>query len=722
MKSEQTFNLDNKEGKNMKNLKKIFFNKHFLIPFFSNILIIFAINVGLIFNLPNYCNIFPSAIERLSATINNTTSLVLFTTQITIFIVFFSIIQLSFSRNILPANIIRRYIIEDKFTIEYLGFQLSFGLILAYFSFFLRISKLNVIMTLFIILISIFLSVLYFLKLVRKISKSEMFGIILSKLEINEIDKREETLNKRLEVFNNKLNNKYDVDFKMKKAVYSFRFLNSEPIFTDREGIIENINLQKINDILKSYKNCITEVVIEINIGQQIPINETLPDIISRTVLLRVINKKPTTDNEQQIEKLNKKLREDKFHKQIVDCFIIEKDINVFKHNKRIIHDLVLLLFQTIDNAELDNLLNKLFVFIYQNLNKEKEWYKAIGFSENLFIEFLKEIKNEIRYKDINKIEYHTILEILYSFKNLAFEHKSIKLLNSIINLELELFYTVLMKTNNYISELSSEILNLKELSLSNITFNNVSKEEINESWDAFYSPLIIHTINSVIISLNSLIKYFHRRNEKDNQYIILSNTETLINLLDPFSLSDDIDSDKRDKLVEYFAMNIAHLAINIYKVVIEDKLPNWLITKIAFPLITQCHTINKYPFGSSDDLLTDFYFDYRFNNPLSEPISSEFEINKIHEAGTYTPVFYSFSNFWITYSIYRKMRNLVNIPNMLEDTKNSYSKEVIERTLLSLEIINIESISLILNISDDDFESYKNSYKEHLQSLLKNE
>lgn len=276
-------------------VKKFATNKYFIFGFLLPLVIVFFVNFGLIFNIPNRNKVLINFTDYLSLQIPNSVTVTLFVALVTIFVLFFTFAQFSFSRNNTPLGIIRKYIIEDDNTFLFLGTQLSFALILASYSAFLNnIHILNVLIGYILVLLSVLYSLIYFFWLIRNITPTGILNIIIKKLNFDEINQIEKEAYSNQITFNNKLMTLEELQIGYKittKDLVGFTLKEQIPITTTRRGFIKEIDIDKINDILLEDSTLINKIILDVKIGDYVPLYEPLPDSTPQSVLFRIEKK-----------------------------------------------------------------------------------------------------------------------------------------------------------------------------------------------------------------------------------------------------------------------------------------------------------------------------------------------------------------------------------------------------------------------------------------------
>ncbi|MDP2365719.1 MAG: hypothetical protein Q8M94_18370, partial [Ignavibacteria bacterium] len=285
-------------------------------------------------------------------------------------------------------------------------------------------------------------------------------------------------------------------------------------------------------------------------------------------------------------------------------------------------------------------------------------------------------------------------------------------------------------------NRINSFLLYIQEVAFSGIVYSTDfnEKKHLLKYYRAYYSPLIGYALERAASAFYILIKA-SIKNEKAFSTILVENGQHLINFLSPLNHWDPITElalensfrykVESKKILETHAENIVHLAILIFKYVKEYKLPSNYINDIAFPLVNNCQTVSKFAI-KSEELLDEFFFSDEYRGITSSIFQEEFEANKIHEAGTYSPITYSFRDFWITYSLYRELYQIyldhsrkTFIPSVYKE-KTQFTRSAIEFIISRLQTISVEDLSNWLNKDENTVRETILKYGTHLHNLLK--
>ena len=94
----------------IKELQILVLNKRFWIGFCLPIILTIILNIGLILSIPNQINSMEATSDYFSEVVKNNYSIQLLIGLFTVFVVFFTFAQFSYSNRSIPTQIIRKYI------------------------------------------------------------------------------------------------------------------------------------------------------------------------------------------------------------------------------------------------------------------------------------------------------------------------------------------------------------------------------------------------------------------------------------------------------------------------------------------------------------------------------------------------------------------------------------------------------------------------------------
>lgn len=710
----------------------------FLIP----ILIIFILNLGLIFKWSLWLNFEPitSIVNYLSIRISYDIPAEYFIGIITIFILFFSFAQFSYSRQALPANLVRKHILVHHNTFLFIGLQFSFSTIIGFFTFVNThsIRNFNFIIVLTVLLSSVLISIIYFYWLVRNVTAVGMFQLIRNNLNFDEIRKIEIETEKSFQSF---LEAVQSEKFKLKFTLFDYLgFILDEhtPIQTDKIGIIKSIDLKKIDEILDEYSKGIKEIILDIKIGQRIPLHDTYPGIIPKTNLFRIFTI-PTYQKDiiEIKEKLRARLIEDKsFYTSLVDCFDIDVQSVQFERNKEHLNDLVHFYTYAIETetAETDDLMGHFSSFIFNQVGSLQP-DSTIKLGEKLFLEIIDRFNSNLKMQGLSIVRIETALNFIYSMGHAAVKGKSFLIISKLLSLLMYLFGKYVDSDLVSSKRIHPIILYIQEISFSEIVYTRqkIDKSELLKYYKSFYLPLVSIAIEKAAMAFYLLIKSEVNKENSDKK-ILYDNAQHLIDFLSPINHWDPVEElamegsshfqKEHHRIVKSHGENILHLAVLIFKYAREGKLPINSILNIAFPLVDNCYTIKKFAIRS-EEFVDEFFFSYEFRELTSSFLQEEFEGNKIHEAGTYSPAIYSFRDFWLTYSLYlginadyRKPYKVSFIPSA-DLGKTTFSKSKIFSMINRLQTISVKDLMKWLNKDEEFVREIMMKYGSHLKKLF---
>ncbi|MCJ7554459.1 MAG: hypothetical protein MUO34_11310 [Ignavibacteriaceae bacterium] len=566
-----------------------------------------------------------------------------------------------------------------------------------------------------------------------------MFQLIRNKLNFREIRDIEIETEKSFQNFLKELgSSKLNLKFTLFDYL-GFMLDEHIPIHTDRIGIINSIDIKKIDDILKEYHDGIKEIILDIKIGQRIPLYDPYPGIIPKTNLFRIFTI-PTykKDIPDVIEKLKVRLKDDdSFNRSLINCFnIIQTKSFQFEQNKEHLNELVQFYIYAVETetAEAGTLIDHFSSFILDQV-KSLQPNSTIKLTEKLLLEIVDRFDEKLRTQDISIAKIETTLKFIYSMRNAALTGKSFLLISKLLSLLMHLFSKYVKSEFVTSHRIYSIILYIQEVAFSGIVYSrkNDDKRELLKYYNSFYLPLIRDAMDKASMAFYMLIKS-SVKSEKSDSSVLFENAQLLINFLSPLNHWKPVEElllegsirfkREYDNIVKSHGKNILHLAVLIFKYVREKKLPTSFLNQVSFPLADNCHTIKKFSM-SSQDLLDEFFFNYEFRDLTSSFLQGEFEFNKIHESGAYSPIIYSFGDFWLTYSLYRDLipqdpRRVQKAFVPSEDkSKTEFSKSMINNMIRRLQTVSVKDGANWLNKDEETVRRVMMKYGAHLRKLL---
>lgn len=708
---------------------KSIFWKTFLIP----VVLTLLFNIGLIFSLPNKISFLDSVVIALSKSVENNFSLAIMIGLFTVFVVFFTFAQFSYSNKSIPSHLIRKYVIEAKETIVFLGLQFSMISTLMVITI-LHISAIhivNVFLSLMFLIFSAVLSVLYFFWLSKHIQAENLFRLIREQLNIDEIIEIEKKNLAILHSFKQSFETiKKTISYKLRMPKYIDDIIdNGFKVTTYNSGIVSNIDLDKLNALLDEIKDHLDEVILQVRIGETVPKFEPLPNITPETTLLKIVPKLPEKDEVNDV--IQKSLNKNR--SKIVDVFDIKQEKAYDKNKIHFRHIVEFFLFLIESNHnDGKRALDELSSFLITEIKKTEkgEWVNEIGLAQELYLELINIFESKLRSWTLSNSIIESTFSVIYSIEPLARKNRSAKLFERLMNFESTFYYLILSEGAKFSFYLSTLILYIKETSLQPLTNIEISLEEFetDKEGENYYRTVILSGINLAFKTYYQIIKNYSKFEEEKIQSILLENGKQLIDFLSPLNhwsvinpaeVPDDEEYEKIESIInlftKYHAANLIFTSILIFDKFKKSFIPGNIVLKIAFPLVDNCNTIKRFD-KSSNEYINEFIFARKYNLPGSSIFPEIFEETGIHEYGTYSPIYRDFSDFWIAYNIYLKLSNRRFVPSEIPEDRKSAKQHLIS---IQKRFNNIE-FQKLSSLLGRDVEIEVNAYKEYIEGLIK--
>lgn len=717
-----------------KNIIEIIKNTHFLYPFLL-LSLIFIFSNGIIYVIGKYLHNIIIAYLNNSAFLREFYDIIswfskpiyfcanfgenilktqtsdiqpqLFIALITIFILFFSFAQFSLSRALIPQEIIETYIIRNKKTSNFIGYHSGAGIILAFFTLISEsTNNLNLGFSVILVLTSFFYSIVYFFWIIKNTTPVGIFNIIKNTLNLDEINKLEKELYKSRENFIKDCNKDYmgiDVDIKRE-----FLFVLPEhlQIKARKSGIIKSIDLKGIRETLDKYKGCFNKLYIDVMVGDYITSQQSLLRVRCDLIKWREFN---------ELRKEILPLEQEKLR----NYFVYQNENNPYNEALYHLNNMLNYFFAVMekDVDEAYKLLDSFINFIIEwtkNISVEDDTNSENSLTEDLFLKFIQIMNKRLSTNAINEQKLEIMIYFIYYFKHIPQKYNSFNLISELLDLLQLLFYRIITESDQYNSRLSFLLLSVREISFTIYAHEDEnSKNNLPDNDKDKGLNLIYKTINTSTILFYLMIKYFHKRNKWDNYNIILSNSQYFISLLEPLYYGHYPKSafqKNQKEIIRYFAKNVLYISILSYSELKKGKLPQWIIHEVIFPLCDNCNTYWWSEANSAIDLLNDIFFHLEFTDVYKSFLSEEFEINKIHKAGAYSPEIMDFDEFWFIFSLYCHTKHKTDFP-FYRNLKSISDDDKIRISKYRSKVKNYDKnfIMELLNINSDTYISYFN-------------
>ncbi len=678
----------------------------------------FILNIGLIFNIPNQLHSLDRIVQYLSSSRQNTISLSMLIGTTAIITIFFTLFPILYGLRFIPLKIIRKYILENLITGKFLSFQSGVIFVLVFFTIQTELYVINVVISILLLVISVFCNFLYFNWFTKLIVPENLILSMLNRIDFNLIDKKGHTFEKNYITFQQKIIGSKIVD---KKEDYFEDLLfekSTISIRSKKKGFLTNIKIDQINEIFSPIDDQIKKIGITCKIGQNID---------SGNELLLIIPKFETTGNgEIKKSNINKTILEKE--SELINCFEFDTTISGYYE---IAND-ILLIYE--NNLTSDVKVAQIFLKVISNWIYDK--YNEISKSQisfpllrtivttnilEIFLEKFEELPTEgiaLLISDILDIFYH----IQYLSLLIGEPAPLLSVFDSLNNI----FRQRYLSANRYSFRLPIQILYIKELMFSYEMLKNFNKDK----FEKIIKPIVLKGKEASIQAYLTFLRWPYVRPKDELDYYLKTNAQFLIDLLNSLVHWDeyfDIELDYAPKiklrqwivnLINSHGKNILYIAAVIFKMVQEGKLPKECISEISFQLANHCNNSGKYLGVKSENILDECFHSYDFNTPTTSAFSDWFEMNPIREAGAYTPAYYNFDSFWVSLSIYLKKKNQFFIPSEKPIKIDTYSKSQIADMIDGLKENFIQII--VPSFSTKELERMKEEYLLYLQNILK--
>ncbi|MFH0734655.1 MAG: hypothetical protein V1773_07135 [bacterium] len=693
-------------------MKSIFSSKHFWAAFILTITICIGISLSFL-NCPT-----------IGKLIDDSWSIDLLVGQITIYIVFFTFVQFSFSSIDIPKNMIRKYIIEAKYTILYIGYNLSAILILMYNSICSFNSNgdnysINGMISLLIVFGSVLSSTAYMFWLIRKSTFQEIGKMIVDSIDFDKTIEIQQNIQSSVNSFRSVEKNLASIfQYKNTSNTKSQFFTR---IFSSKHGLIERI---KIIELAEYIKNVLPEDIKIINVEFRVKPGCIVNEDDKLVVIMY--------NNKSQKEPGFEELIGDQIKKVIEKFIVFNEEYSEYNTHISSLMTMIYMpyvrstVFDT--NMIIDEFRSKIFIWLRKNSTKANSTEKeVINAGEVLLSNMLLQINNYLRKSDLNDNIIEVTYRILYLLCHIAIDTRFLKGSIKIMQV-LNYFHSkILYQYPNFQERLENSVLRIKELTVIYGLLAIKDKFKINSSDVYYITEMISMSMDEATIAIFNLLKNYHKMNLYESLQILYNNIQELINYIDFYK--PNTKSDKEYKMyLENLSIPLQNrilcLAIIIYRKIEEYKIEPDRFIKFVVPMIRNCVNIRKYN--------SKYYFiigdiisgKIDITNGIHPSLKEAIEIEHIHESGMYEIEEYNYDVVWVLILLYLKINekikdNREEYKKLLEVLKKHNTKNVqnqnINYFMSLLEKMEKEFLCSIMNIKIEELNNFLEDIRKDL-------
>lgn len=560
--------------------------------------------------------------------------------QVTVFVLFFAFAQYSLSSREINSNIIRKYILKDKKTLQLIAFQLSFSLILSFFSYCEKLNIVEKAIVLIIIPLSLFQLMIYFYWVVQTMNPKELFEMVLERFIKENIEKNIKHLNRKRKKINKSINT-----FNKKNLCFSVRIIKDNEdktkddkdnivIVTTKLGLVTGVDIKKIVKIIKVHRHDVAEIIICKKIGEQLSNDNLVLKIILRSGTDKVVF-------QQNIKE------------KLTGCFNIKPENELNEENYNAIRDLVFFLSKAISYNS-DNTKEIIQYFINSLDGQFEQNHENLSLLEHIYSLLIRSINEKFYDIQVDILDFNAIEHLTYFIAKNAYKYNSVKILEVLLQFHEDLFTDLIINTEKNANHITIIIDRIQNSYLENMidAFENGSTKTLSEQWSSDYIQFIEEILKMCAAMLQLMILSFYKRNPEDNRIILIQNAAAYLNIFKNLSCSkliDELRIKKNGELKKIDALFVSYtfmFTIIVFKNVEEKKYPKWLLFDLAFPLCINCRTLLN---NEKDKDI--FIIDYFMNPTITHGhiYSEGLIINKIHRTGGDVQEFYNGNKFFLS-------------------------------------------------------------------------
>jgi len=477
----------------IKLLKKSLFKRYFIFGFLIPPILILLCNIGTLFQIPNMLSLFPELISYLSNKSDNYISANFFLSHFAIFIVYFTLVQFSLSKQNIPVEIIRKYLLYNDFTRLFLGLQIGISVVFASFSFCSNLANLNIIICYILFLMNIQCIILFFYWIIENTTHSSLFYFAIQEFSSLELYRKH---------FENKnMHGPYSKKYKIfwdKKTIKN----GSKVVYikTSNWGIVKNIDIEKIQKILDPYENVIEKLILPITFGSILfSINSKVKSDNLISISLKLQENEET---DKILKELLEKLRSTDFIEELKKCIKIE-NCSTFENNIEIFRDLLDLIIYSkeISNVEIENIIRYIQIKFESLLKLEIEFPKKNEITvTEFYISLLMYFNYAIIKKNYDEFNYEVFYEFIKYFGKIGALKKNYEISNYCNTIILNIHKKTIENSNYQISTIICPFTYINECVLEPILDIETTIDDFCRVWQEYYSPILKNIISSVFV------------------------------------------------------------------------------------------------------------------------------------------------------------------------------------------------------------------------------
>ncbi len=673
--------------------------KYFWIIFIANLAICIGINISYL------------CYPVIGGLVKDSWSITLFVGQITIFIVFFTFVQFSFSSVEIPKDIIRRYIIEADNTTLYIGYNLSAIVILGYGSICSFNTKgdnysINGLVSILVVLGSVVSSTAYMFWLVRHTSFQDIGKMIVESINFEGIV----NLQDKIPLWRKEFKDEYiniaryfnypevrNVETKYHTDIYPFR-----------HGLVEKINLKKLAEsVIKSLPN----------------------DIKIIKVYSFVIPGKIVAEYENFFSiKYNSKSSQDIGYEEIVGYQLsqgIEQFVKFNEEYKNFYSSIVYLLSIVYSqkrttlgletNVIIDVLRDKLFLWGSQsNIVDEQEFNPM----QVLLQVFLTSIDNYLFKSELNENTISVTFRLLYMLRVLASDKKMVAEHAGIMRILNYLHYKIIINYPSYHKKLEMSVSHIYEVSLRYTLYKKELLKELFVSNLDYLSTLLNTTIDHAAIAVCNLVKCYYKLDPHESLKILHENIQEFLNyssFIDVVNVEDEDIKFFINEINIKLSDKIFFLAIIILRNIEDSKIEPDRFIKLIIPIVSYKKDSSCLP-NYYYQLFTLIEFQKELLEDVDAQLKEEIVLEQLHWENMPETKYYKYEKIFGLILLYLKINVLdgeyTGLLSLLRKVDVAYYKGVLEkydRKLLSAMMgINTGEINRYLEIVLSDLSERK--------------
>ena len=488
-------------------------------------------------------------------------------------------------------------------------------------------------------------------------------------------------------------------------------------VFSDRYGLVDNIDTSAIKEILSDFEDSISSVFLNVEIGDPFPEFERFDDGFRGLLCVIELKRIDSSGMPLPPEQLGQSRQGIQSLSDDLDqCFDINRKSYLWLVQP--FAEMIEIFRYRIMSGDLS--LARITKKISEGLDKKLPKDSELRNSAVRY--FIISLFDKLP-APLNEEQVQATLDLVYGLKALALVSNDLRILRTFLDVLNNNLYSLMTRQTYYSKVVATHMLYLEETAFSWSTIKSLDDKEIvitEENWKTFYEPLFRLAIDKAFEAIYIIAKFGYTRSEKEIEIYLEHNLSQMIDLLTDVSHTKHLEehTNQRRLLTDYLGDHLIYVSIYLFRCIQEGFYSGNFFAEFVVPVANNCTNANHYA-RPAEDLLDETFYSADFSHQLGGLVSEVFQGNKIHNAGAYSPQFYSTSIYWIAISVYRKLHGQSFIPTKKGEPGVSAPPIGFQEILKTTEINQIAKF-LQGEFNSNEIGAALNDYRSYVKEILK--